>query len=202
MEPRYSNVSSNNDVEDDNSHSTRSLKCIRPSSSIECIYFFSKINAFPLYVTFLRTVIRKEVGLTLENTWNEVLGLAVNRVLTKDTTTIVSDASPMSLDITNRVAQIRNLIEDAKEDYGKEKLNERIARFSGEVAVIQRIYYYSSFCRTFRARNKELMTVVDVDSPKDMKLPQLHSLSNNLNIEYGELNIVVFGLLRYVNKYV
>nr|GEU67435.1 hypothetical protein [Tanacetum cinerariifolium] len=117
------------------------------------------------------------------------------------------------MEYSPRIPQLLLVMPDAKKDYGKEKLNERIARFSGEVAVIQSeilkrisfvegIYHYISFCRTSCARNQELMTVVDVDSPKDMKLPQLYSLSNNLNIEYGELNRVVFGLLRYVNKYV
>nr|GEX39680.1 RuBisCO large subunit-binding protein subunit beta, chloroplastic [Tanacetum cinerariifolium] len=82
------------------------------------------------------TVIREEVGLTLENAGSEVLGLAAKVVLTKDTTTIVGDGSTQEL-INKRVAQIRNLIEAAEQDYEKEKLNERIAKLSGGVAVIQ-----------------------------------------------------------------
>ncbi|KVH92946.1 Chaperonin Cpn60 [Cynara cardunculus var. scolymus] len=83
-----------------------------------------------------RTVIRDEVGLTLENAGSEVLGLAAKVVLTKDTTTIVGDGSTQEL-VNRRVAQIRNLVEAAEQDYEKEKLNERIAKLSGGVAVIQ-----------------------------------------------------------------
>ncbi|CAH1425497.1 ruBisCO large subunit-binding protein subunit beta, chloroplastic [Lactuca sativa] len=82
------------------------------------------------------TVIREEVGLTLENAGSEVLGLAAKVVLTKDTTTIVGDGSTQEL-VNRRVAQIRNLVEAAEQDYEKEKLNERIAKLSGGVAVIQ-----------------------------------------------------------------
>ncbi|GJR76947.1 histone deacetylase 14 [Tanacetum coccineum] len=104
MEPRYSNVSCNNDVEDDNSHSTR------------------------------RNCNKKGGRVNLENTWNEVLGNP--NTPQPHTASLFSFLASHEL-INKRVAQIRNLIEDAKEDYGKEKLNERIARFSGEVAVIQ-----------------------------------------------------------------
>ncbi|KAL4589211.1 hypothetical protein LXL04_002116 [Taraxacum kok-saghyz] len=82
------------------------------------------------------TVIREEVGLTLENAGSDVLGLAAKVVLTKDTTTIVGDGSTQEL-VNRRVAQIRNLLESAEQDYEKEKLNERIAKLSGGVAVIQ-----------------------------------------------------------------
>lgn len=82
------------------------------------------------------TVIREEVGLTLENAGSDVLGLAAKVVLTKDTTTIVGDGSTQEL-VNKRVAQIRNLVESADQEYEKEKLNERIAKLSGGVAVIQ-----------------------------------------------------------------
>ncbi|KAI4373720.1 hypothetical protein MLD38_011811 [Melastoma candidum] len=82
------------------------------------------------------TVIRDEVGLTLDNASKEVLGQASKVVLTKDTTTIVGDGSTQEA-VNKRVAQIRNLIEAAEQDYEKEKLNERIAKLSGGVAVIQ-----------------------------------------------------------------
>ncbi|XP_071692000.1 ruBisCO large subunit-binding protein subunit beta, chloroplastic-like [Rutidosis leptorrhynchoides] len=82
------------------------------------------------------TVIREEVGLNLETAGSEVLGLAAKVVLTKDTTTIVGDGSTQEL-VNKRVAQIRNLVEAAEQDYEKEKLNERIAKLSGGVAVIQ-----------------------------------------------------------------
>ncbi|KAH6823708.1 TCP-1/cpn60 chaperonin family protein [Perilla frutescens var. hirtella] len=82
------------------------------------------------------TVIREEVGLTLDKADKEVLGHAGKVVLTKDSTTIVGDGSTQDA-VNKRVAQIRNLIEAADQDYEKEKLNERIAKLSGGVAVIQ-----------------------------------------------------------------
>ncbi|XP_040874166.1 ruBisCO large subunit-binding protein subunit beta, chloroplastic isoform X1 [Glycine max] len=82
------------------------------------------------------TVIREEVGLTLDKAGKEVLGYASKVVLTKDTTTIVGDGSTQEA-VNKRVAQIRNLIEAAEQEYEKEKLNERIAKLSGGVAVIQ-----------------------------------------------------------------
>ncbi|THG12527.1 hypothetical protein TEA_010753 [Camellia sinensis var. sinensis] len=82
------------------------------------------------------TVIREEVGLTLDQADKEVLGHAAKVVLTKDSTTIIGDGSTQEV-VNKRVAQIRNLIEVAEQDYEKEKLNERIAKLSGGVAVIQ-----------------------------------------------------------------
>lgn len=82
------------------------------------------------------TVIRDEVGLTLDKAEKEVLGTASKVVLTKDSTTLVGDGSTQEA-VNKRVAQIRNLIEVAEQDYEKEKLNERIAKLSGGVAVIQ-----------------------------------------------------------------
>ncbi|KAL3649341.1 hypothetical protein CASFOL_005744 [Castilleja foliolosa] len=82
------------------------------------------------------TVIREEVGLSLDKADKEVLGHAAKVVLTKDMTTIVGDGSTQDA-VNKRVAQIKNLIEVADQDYEKEKLNERIAKLSGGVAVIQ-----------------------------------------------------------------
>ncbi|XP_073139035.1 ruBisCO large subunit-binding protein subunit beta, chloroplastic-like [Henckelia pumila] len=82
------------------------------------------------------TVVRDEVGLTLDKADKEVLGHAAKVVLTKDATTIVGDGSTQEA-VNKRVAQIKNLIEAADQDYEKEKLNERIAKLSGGVAVIQ-----------------------------------------------------------------
>ncbi|KAK8991923.1 hypothetical protein V6N11_044818 [Hibiscus sabdariffa] len=82
------------------------------------------------------TVIRDEVGISLDKAGKEVLGHASKVVLTKDTTTIVGDGSTQEA-VNKKVAQIRNLIEVAEQDYEKEKLNERIAKLSGGVAVIQ-----------------------------------------------------------------
>ncbi|XP_024990189.1 uncharacterized protein LOC112524555 isoform X3 [Cynara cardunculus var. scolymus] len=69
------------------------------------------------------------------------------------------------------------------------------------ISSIERTYPCSSFYVTFRARQKELMRIEDVNSPEEIKLPQLHSLSNDLMIECGELDGVVLGLWRYVSKY-
>uniref|UniRef100_A0A7C9ABG4 Uncharacterized protein n=1 Tax=Opuntia streptacantha TaxID=393608 RepID=A0A7C9ABG4_OPUST len=82
------------------------------------------------------TVIRDEVGLTLDKAGPEVLGHAAKLVLTKDSTTIVGDGSTQEA-VNKRVTQIKNLIEVAEQDYEKEKLTERIAKLSGGVAVIQ-----------------------------------------------------------------
>ncbi|VAH99359.1 unnamed protein product [Triticum turgidum subsp. durum] len=82
------------------------------------------------------TVIRDEVGLTLDKADSTVLGTAAKVVLTKESTTIVGDGSTQE-EVTKRVAQIKNLIEAAEQDYEKEKLNERIAKLAGGVAVIQ-----------------------------------------------------------------
>ncbi|KAH9314600.1 hypothetical protein KI387_023227, partial [Taxus chinensis] len=82
------------------------------------------------------TVIRDEVGLSLDKVGSEVLGTAAKVVLTKDSTTIVGDGSTQEA-VERRVSQIRSLIEGVEQDYEKEKLNERIAKLSGGVAVIQ-----------------------------------------------------------------
>ncbi|KAJ7553559.1 hypothetical protein O6H91_06G103300 [Diphasiastrum complanatum] len=82
------------------------------------------------------TVVRDEVGLSLDKVGSEVLGTAAKVELTKDSTTIVGDGSTQE-EVNKRVAQIRNMIEAAEQDYEKEKLNERIAKLSGGVAIIQ-----------------------------------------------------------------
>eukprot|EP00897_Mesotaenium_endlicherianum_P006561 jgi/Mesen1/5933/ME000301S05062 len=82
------------------------------------------------------TAVRDEVGLSLDKVGREVLGTAAKIVLTKDSSTIVGDGSTQDA-VNARVNQIRNLIEIAEQDYEKEKLNERIAKLSGGVAIIQ-----------------------------------------------------------------
>ncbi|XP_002966190.2 ruBisCO large subunit-binding protein subunit beta, chloroplastic [Selaginella moellendorffii] len=81
------------------------------------------------------TVVREEVGLSLDKVGREVLGNAAKLVVTKDSTTIVGDGSTQEA-VTKRVTQIRNLMEVAEQSYEKEKLNERIAKLSGGVAVV------------------------------------------------------------------
>ncbi|CAN4086855.1 unnamed protein product [Withania somnifera] len=82
------------------------------------------------------TVIREEVGLYLDKAGSEVLGNAAKVVLTRESTTIVGDGSTQDA-VSKRIGQIRRLLGTAEEDYEKEKLNERIAKLSGGVAVIQ-----------------------------------------------------------------
>ncbi len=81
-------------------------------------------------------VISEEVGLKLENTTVEMLGQARQVLVTKEETTIV-DGKGTSEAISGRIHQIRNEIEDSTSDYDKEKLQERLAKLSGGVAVIQ-----------------------------------------------------------------
>ncbi|GFZ07990.1 chaperonin 60 beta [Actinidia rufa] len=82
------------------------------------------------------TVIRGEVGLSLDKAEKEVLGHAAKVVLTKDTTTLVNDGGTQE-SVNKRVAQIINLLEAAEQVYEKAKLKEQIAKLSGVVAVIQ-----------------------------------------------------------------
>ena len=81
-------------------------------------------------------VISEDVGLKLENTGIELLGQARKVVLTKDETTIVEGAGDGE-QIQGRVNQIRAEIEKSDSDYDREKLQERLAKLAGGVAVIQ-----------------------------------------------------------------
>ena len=80
-------------------------------------------------------VISEEVGLALETTTIEDLGTAKKVVLDKENTTIVDGAGSKST-ITGRVQQIRTQIEETTSDYDREKLQERVAKLAGGVAVI------------------------------------------------------------------
>jgi len=81
-------------------------------------------------------VISEEVGLKLENTGLELLGRARKVVVTKDETTIVEGSGDQD-QIAGRVNQIRNEIENSDSDYDREKLQERLAKLAGGVAVIK-----------------------------------------------------------------
>jgi chaperonin GroEL len=81
-------------------------------------------------------VISEEVGLKLENTGLDMLGTARKIVSTKDETTIVEGAGSAD-QIAGRVAQIRAEIENSDSDYDREKLQERLAKLAGGVAVIK-----------------------------------------------------------------
>jgi chaperonin GroEL len=82
------------------------------------------------------TVIAEEVGLKLESATTELLGTARKIVVTKDETTIVEGAGSED-DIKGRVNQIKAEIENTDSDYDREKLQERLAKLSGGVAVIK-----------------------------------------------------------------
>ena len=82
------------------------------------------------------TVISEEVGLSLEKATLEDLGTAKRIHISKENTTIV-DGSGQAGEITARVDQIRAQIEESSSDYDKEKLQERMAKLAGGVAVIK-----------------------------------------------------------------
>src|SRR5213595_3500518 len=81
-------------------------------------------------------VISEEVGLKLENTTLDLLGRARKVVVTKDETTIVEGAGEDS-EIKGRIQQIKNEIDNTDSDYDREKLQERLAKLSGGVAVLK-----------------------------------------------------------------
>jgi chaperonin GroEL len=81
-------------------------------------------------------VITEEVGLKLENVGLDMLGRARKIVVTKDETTIVEGAGDES-EIKGRINQIKAEIENTDSDYDREKLQERLAKLSGGVAVIK-----------------------------------------------------------------
>ena len=81
-------------------------------------------------------VISEEVGLKLENTTVDLLGTARKVIITKDETTIVDGGGDGS-DVEGRVVQIKREIDDTDSDWDREKLQERLAKLAGGVAVIQ-----------------------------------------------------------------
>ncbi|MGV9194630.1 chaperonin GroEL [Microbacterium sp. MC2] len=81
-------------------------------------------------------VITEEVGLKLENATTDLLGRARKVIITKDETTIVEGAGDTA-QIEGRVTQIRREIENTDSDYDREKLQERLAKLAGGVAVIK-----------------------------------------------------------------
>ncbi|KAJ6431961.1 60 KDA HEAT SHOCK PROTEIN MITOCHONDRIAL [Salix viminalis] len=82
------------------------------------------------------TVIRDDMGLKLEKAGKEVLGTATKVVITKDSTLIVTDGSTREA-VEKRVSQICGLVENTEEKFQKKILNERIARLSGGIAILQ-----------------------------------------------------------------
>ncbi len=81
-------------------------------------------------------VISEEVGLKLENATLDLLGRAKKVLITKDETTIIEGAGPEA-DIKGRISQIKTEIENTDSDYDRAKLQERLAKLSGGVAVLK-----------------------------------------------------------------
>ena len=81
-------------------------------------------------------VISEDVGLKLDNTTLDLLGQAKRVVITKDETTIVEGAGDEG-DIKGRISQIKSEIENTDSDYDREKLQERLAKLTGGVAVLK-----------------------------------------------------------------
>ncbi len=82
------------------------------------------------------TVVSEEVGLKLENTTLDQLGRARRVVVTKDDTTVI-DGAGEEADVKGRIAQIKREIDDTDSDWDREKLQERLAKLSGGVAVVK-----------------------------------------------------------------
>lgn len=82
------------------------------------------------------TVIRDDMGLTLDRAGPDVLGTASKVVITKNSTLIVTNGSTQAA-VQQRVTQLQRLIENSKENFQKGVLNERIARLSGGIAILQ-----------------------------------------------------------------
>ena len=81
-------------------------------------------------------VISEDLGMKLESVTIDMLGSAKKVAITKDTTTII-DGAGVKAEIEARVAQIRTQIEETTSDYDREKLQERVAKLAGGVAVIK-----------------------------------------------------------------
>jgi chaperonin GroEL len=81
-------------------------------------------------------VISEDLGIKLENVTLDMLGTAKKVEITKENTTIISGAGEKAA-IEGRIAQIKSQIEDTTSDYDKEKLQERLAKLAGGVAVIK-----------------------------------------------------------------
>ncbi|HBM55545.1 MAG TPA: molecular chaperone GroEL, partial [Acidimicrobiaceae bacterium] len=81
-------------------------------------------------------VITEEVGLKVENVSLDMLGRARKVVVSKDETTIVEGEGD-EVDINGRISQIKGEIDNTDSDYDREKLQERLAKLSGGVAVLK-----------------------------------------------------------------
>jgi len=106
--------------------------------AVKAPFFGDRRKAFldDLAVVTGAQVITAEVGLSLKETGIDSLGMARRIVVTKDDTTLV-DGAGSSEDIAGRVAQLRREVEDTDSDWDREKLEERLAKLAGGVAVVK-----------------------------------------------------------------
>ncbi|MGW0172328.1 chaperonin GroEL [Rhodococcus sp. NPDC003322] len=106
--------------------------------AVKAPYFGDRRKAFldDLAVVTAGTVINTDVGLSLKEAGLDLLGSARRVVVTKDETTIVEGAGTQA-DIDTRVGQLRREIENTDSDWDREKLEERLAKLAGGVAVIK-----------------------------------------------------------------
>ncbi|WP_222194202.1 chaperonin GroEL [Modestobacter italicus] len=121
--------------------STLVVNSIRKTVKVVAVkspYFGDRRKAFmaDLAVVTGGQVVSEDVGLTLDNVGLEVLGTARRVTVTKDDTTVV-DGGGTKGGIEERVAQIRNEIEATDSDWDREKLQERLAKLAGGIAVIR-----------------------------------------------------------------
>ncbi|WP_072687316.1 chaperonin GroEL [Rhodococcus marinonascens] len=106
--------------------------------AVKAPFFGDRRKAFldDLAVVTGGTVINSDVGLTLKDAGLDLLGSARRVVVSKDETTIV-DGAGTAADIEGRVAQLRREIENTDSDWDREKLEERLAKLAGGVAIIK-----------------------------------------------------------------
>ncbi|MDQ6849791.1 MAG: chaperonin GroEL [Actinomycetota bacterium] len=121
--------------------STLVVNAIRKSFTavaVKAPFFGDRRKAFlqDLAIVTGAQVVAPEVGLKLDQVGLDVLGRAGRVVVSKDTTTVTHGAAAQS-EIDARIAQIRREIEDTDSDWDREKLQERLAKLSGGVGVIQ-----------------------------------------------------------------
>ena len=121
--------------------STLVVNAIRKTLSVVAVkapFFGDRRKAFmdDLAAVTGAQVVNPEIGLTLSEVGSEVLGRARRIVVTKDDTTIV-DGGGNQADVDARVAQLRREIDEVDSDWDREKLQERLAKLSGGVAVIK-----------------------------------------------------------------
>ncbi|HHF5519637.1 TPA: chaperonin GroEL [Haemophilus influenzae] len=114
------------------------MRCIVKVAAVKAPGFGDRRKAMLQDIAILTagTVISEEIGMELEKATLEDLGQAKRVVINKDNTTIIDGIGDES-QIKGRVAQIRQQIEESTSDYDKEKLQERVAKLAGGVAVIK-----------------------------------------------------------------